>query len=64
VLTETLFDWPGIGRLFYSAFQSRDYPLIQGIVLWIAVFYVVINIFVDLLYSWIDPRIKLESGEA
>ena len=59
VLTETLFDWPGIGRLFYSAFQSRDYPLVQGIVLWIAVIYVFINILVDIIYSLVDPRIAL-----
>ncbi|MBS1986149.1 MAG: ABC transporter permease [Bdellovibrionales bacterium] len=61
VMTETLFDWPGLGKLFYSAFQSRDYTLIQGIVLWIAMIYVVIGIVVDLLYSYLDPRIRLEA---
>jgi peptide/nickel transport system permease protein len=60
VITETLFDWPGIGKLFYSAFQSRDYPLIQGVVLWISVSYVAINLFVDILYSIFDPRVRLE----
>jgi len=60
VITETLFDWPGIGKLFYSAFQSRDYPLIQGVVLWISISYVLINLFVDVLYSVFDPRVRLE----
>lgn len=60
VLTETLFDWPGLGKLFYSAFRERDYPLIQGIVLWIAVSYSLINIGVDFLYSVVDPRVRLE----
>ncbi|MEO5667043.1 MAG: ABC transporter permease [Bdellovibrionota bacterium] len=61
VITETLFDWPGIGKLFFSAFQSRDYPLVQGIVLWIAVSYVLINIFVDVMYSVFDPRVRMDS---
>lgn len=61
VITETIFDWPGVGKLFYSAFQSRDYPLVQGVVLWIAVSYVLINILVDLLYSVFDPRVRLEA---
>lgn len=62
VLTETLFDWPGIGRLFYSAFQSRDYPLIQGIVLWTSLSYIVVNLLVDVVYAWVDPRIRLEAA--
>lgn len=61
VITETLFDWPGIGKLFYSAFQSRDYPVVQGVVLWISVSYVLINFFIDILYSLIDPRVRYES---
>lgn len=60
VLTETLFDWPGLGRLFFTAFQARDYPLVQGIVLWISVSYVLIHFLVDILYSWADPRIASE----
>jgi len=61
VITETLFDWPGIGKLFFAAFQQRDYPLVQGVVLWISVSYVFINLFVDLLYSWFDPRVRYDS---
>jgi peptide/nickel transport system permease protein len=61
VITETLFDWPGIGKLFFSAFQSRDYPLVQGVVLWISISYVLINLFVDVLYSVFDPRVRFDS---
>ncbi len=61
VITETLFDWPGIGKLFFSAFQQRDYPLVQGVVLWISVSYVFINLFVDLAYSFVDPRVRYDS---
>jgi ABC-type dipeptide/oligopeptide/nickel transport system permease component len=61
VITETLFDWPGIGKLFFSAFQGRDYPLIQGVVLWIAVTYVFVNLLIDLLYSVFDPRVRLNA---
>jgi len=62
VLTETLFDWPGIGKLFYSAFQSRDYALIQGIVLWISLSYFLVNLLVDFLYFIIDPRIQINGN--
>lgn len=61
VITETLFDWPGIGKLFFAAFQSRDYPLVQGVVLWISISYVLINLFVDIMYSVFDPRVRFES---
>lgn len=61
VITETLFDWPGIGKLFFSAFQMRDYPLIQGVVMWISISYVLINLVVDLLYSFFDPRVRYSS---
>jgi peptide/nickel transport system permease protein len=63
VITETIFDWPGLGKLFFGAFQSRDFPLIQGIVLWIAAVYVTINALVDVSYSWIDPRVRLDGAE-
>lgn len=57
VLTETIFSWPGIGKLSYDAIMSRDFPLVQGTVLVIALVFVLINLFVDLTYSVIDPRI-------
>lgn len=58
VITETIFTWPGIGRLTIQAIQTRDYPLLQGCVLVIAVCYLVVNLFTDILYRVIDPRIS------
>ena len=56
VITETVFDWPGLGLLTIEAIQRRDYPLVQGCVLVIASFYVLANLFADLLGLWLDPR--------
>lgn len=58
ILTETIFSWPGIGRYIYEAINYRDYPVIQSGILLIALFFVCINLIVDLLYAVIDPRIK------
>ncbi len=60
VLTETVFNWPGIGRLAYEAVFNLDIPLIMGIVLFSALLIVSANIAVDVLYAWLDPRIRLE----
>jgi peptide/nickel transport system permease protein/oligopeptide transport system permease protein len=57
VLTETTFAWPGMGRLLVSAVSARDYAVVQGIVLIFASMYVVVNLAVDLLYGYVDPRI-------
>jgi len=57
ILTETVFAWPGLGRLVVLAIFARDYPLLQGIVLIFALSYVVVNLVVDLAYAWLDPRI-------
>jgi len=57
VITETIFAWPGIGRLTIQAIQTRDYPLVQGCVLIIATSYLLVNLFTDVLYHYIDPRI-------
>jgi peptide/nickel transport system permease protein len=62
VITETVFAWPGIGRLAVQAVLERDYPLIQGIVLFAAVIFVVMNLLVDLTYRLLDPRVRLEAG--
>jgi peptide/nickel transport system permease protein len=59
VITETVFNWPGIGSLLVEAIQRRDYPVVQGCVLLISLGYVVINLITDLLYVRIDPRIRL-----
>jgi len=58
ILTETTFAWPGIGRMLVDAISARDYPIIQGVVLLFAVVFIVINLLMDLLYGYIDPRIK------
>jgi len=59
IVTETIFSWPGIGRLTVQAISSRDYPLLQGCILVISVSYVLVNLFTDLLYSFVDPRVRL-----
>jgi peptide/nickel transport system permease protein len=59
VLTETVFNWPGIGRLAYEAVFNLDIPLIMGTVLFAAFLVVAANLVVDLLYAWLDPRIRL-----
>jgi ABC-type dipeptide/oligopeptide/nickel transport system permease component len=58
-ITETIFAWPGIGRLAVNAVYQRDFPVIQGVVLFAAVTFVVINLAIDLIYAVIDPRVKL-----
>jgi len=60
VLTETVFNWPGIGRLLVDSILARDYPVVQGAVLLIATSFIFINIVVDLVYAFIDPRIRYD----
>jgi len=64
VITETIFAWPGIGRLTVDAIRSRDYPLVQGCVLAIAVSYIAINLVTDLAYAWADPRLRVKRDDA
>jgi ABC-type dipeptide/oligopeptide/nickel transport system permease component len=59
VVTETIFSWPGIGRLAVQAIGARDYPLLQGCILVIAVSYVLVNLMTDLVYALVDPRVRL-----
>ncbi|MGH7811947.1 MAG: nickel ABC transporter permease [Candidatus Binatia bacterium] len=61
LITETIFSWPGIGRLTVQAIQTRDYPLVQGCVLVIAVAYVLVNFFTDMIYKVVDPRIRYDN---
>lgn len=61
VVTEAVFTYPGIGRLLIQAISTRDYPLIQGVILFILVVHVLINLLVDVLYAYIDPRIDYSS---
>lgn len=60
VLTETIFSWPGVGRLMVDAIRQRDYPVVQGGVLLLALTFSVVNLLVDVFYAYIDPRIKAQ----
>lgn len=60
IITETIFAWPGLGRLLIQSIQFRDYPLVQGCILLIAVTYVAVNLLTDLAYGFADPRIRYE----
>jgi peptide/nickel transport system permease protein len=60
VITETIFAWPGIGRLLIQSIGFRDYPLVQGCILLIALTYVAVNLITDMLYGVLDPRIRYE----
>lgn len=62
-IVETIFMWPGLGKLSIDAILKRDYLLIQGYTVWIAVAFVIINLMTDLVYRYIDPRIKLGKEE-
>lgn len=60
IVTETIFSWPGIGRLSVQAIEARDYPLLQGCILLIAVSYVAVNLLTDVVYAFVDPRVRLQ----
>jgi peptide/nickel transport system permease protein len=60
IITETIFAWPGIGRLLIQSINFRDYPLVQGCILFISFTYVMMNLITDLTYGLLDPRIRLE----
>ena len=60
IVTETIFSWPGIGRLAVQAISARDYPLLQGCILIIALSYVGVNLLTDLVYAVVDPRVRLQ----
>lgn len=64
VIIEQVFNWPGLGTLAIGAIMSRDFPVIQGTILFMGIIYVTINIIVDVLYSVIDPRVELSTKEA
>jgi peptide/nickel transport system permease protein len=60
VMTESIFSWPGIGRLIYDSVSALDYPVLQGSFIILALSVIIMNIITDLIIAWIDPRIKLE----
>ncbi len=60
VLTETVFAWPGLGRLIVDSILARDYPMIQGVILIFGLLYIFVNLIVDLVYAFVDPRIRYD----
>jgi peptide/nickel transport system permease protein len=60
VIIETVFSWPGMGRLLVNSVLQRDYPIVQGLVLVYAVIVIASNLLVDIMYSYFDPRIEYE----
>ena len=60
VLTETVFAWPGIGRLIVDSILARDYAMIQGVILIFGLLYILVNLSVDIIYAFIDPRIRYD----
>lgn len=60
VVTEQVFSWPGIGKLTIDAITNRDYQIVQGVVLLVGAIFIGINLLVDLLYAWLDPRIRFK----
>jgi ABC-type dipeptide/oligopeptide/nickel transport system permease component len=62
VVIETIFAWPGMGLLAIQAIYARDYPVVQGVVLFLSISFVMINFIVDVLYQFLDPRIRTSSS--
>ena len=60
VVTETVFAWPGLGRLAVAAVYARDFPLIQAAVLFMSFIFIMVNLTIDILYAYIDPRIRYQ----
>jgi peptide/nickel transport system permease protein len=59
-ITETVFNWPGVGRLFVEALRKLDFPVIMGITVLITVMTLIANLITDITYAYIDPRIRIE----
>ena len=62
-IVENIFMWDGVGKMAVDAINMRDYPVIQAYVAWMAVIYVIVNLISDLLYHYLDPRVRLEGEE-
>ncbi|HLS01030.1 MAG TPA: ABC transporter permease [Beutenbergiaceae bacterium] len=62
IVVEVVFGWPGLGRLVVDAIQNRDFPLVQGAVLVMALMFVIVNLITDLIQAWLDPRVRLTGG--
>jgi peptide/nickel transport system permease protein len=59
VVIEVIFNWPGVGQLLYDGLTNRDFPMVQGVVLMAGVMIVILNLVIDILYAYVDPRIRL-----
>lgn len=59
VLTETIFSWPGVGKWLFDSIVARDFPIVQAVILIVATIYIVVNLFVDVLYAIVDPRVRV-----
>jgi peptide/nickel transport system permease protein len=59
IITESIFDWPGMGSLLLEGINNRNYPLVQGCILVISSIYVIVNLITDIAYAWVDPRVRL-----
>jgi peptide/nickel transport system permease protein len=62
VIIETIFGWPGVGQFVVVGIIQRDYPVVQGFVLYLALVFLSVNLLVDLAYRWVDPRLHFESS--
>jgi peptide/nickel transport system permease protein len=60
VLVEFIFNWPGVSTYLITGINQRDYPVIQAVILAIAVTFILLNLLTDMIYAWIDPRIKYD----
>jgi peptide/nickel transport system permease protein len=59
IVIEVIFNWPGVGQLLYDGLTNRDFPMVQGVVLMAGVMIVLLNFIIDILYAYVDPRIRL-----
>ena len=62
-IVESIFTWPGIGKLAVDSISARDYQIIQGYVVWMALIFLLVNFVVDLSYRWLDPRVRKGAAE-
>jgi peptide/nickel transport system permease protein len=60
VVIEQIFSWPGIGNMIYEGIMTKDYPVVQGGIIVLSSAFILINLLVDIIYKWLDPRIQLE----
>src|SRR4029077_16172513 len=63
VLCRSIFSWPGVGLLLYDGLTNRDFPMVQGVVLMSGVMIVLLNFMIDVLYGYVDPRVRLSRSE-